>query len=128
VSSDALPDEISDRLGLQPTKSWRVGDTELHSTRPHKDNRWTLRLAARPAVDFTDLVEELLVQLDPCKAEVAALAQLSTITARLSCIAYTTKIVPAVYLENGLLTRIAEMGLDLNVDLFLLPSEPVTPG
>jgi hypothetical protein len=127
VSSDTPPDEISDRLGLQPTKSWPAGDTELHSTRPHKDSRWILRLAARPAVDFTDLVEELLVQLDPCKAEVAALAQLSTITARLSCIGYMTTMVPAVYMENELLMRVAELGLDLNVDLFLLPSEPVTP-
>lgn len=74
VSSDTPPDEISDRLGLQPTKSSRVGEMELHSTSPHKDSRWILRLAARPAVDFTDLVEELLVQLDPCKAEVSALA------------------------------------------------------
>lgn len=72
VSSDTPPDEISDRLGLQPTKSSRVGEMELHSTGPYKDSRWILRLAARPAVDFTDLVEELLVQLDPCKAEALA--------------------------------------------------------
>jgi hypothetical protein len=126
LSSDTSPDEISERLGLQPTKSWRAGETELHSTSPHKDSRWILRLAARPAVDFTDLVEELLLQLDPCKAEVAALAQDSRFSARLSCIGYMTTIVPAVYFENQLLRRVAELGLDLNVDIFLVPSE-LTP-
>jgi Domain of unknown function (DUF4279) len=123
LSSDMGPDEISDRLGLQPTKSWRAGDTETHSKVPHKDGRWILRLPPRPAVDFTDLVEELLVQLDPCKAEVAGLARDSGFSARLSCVGYMTTIVPAVYFENELLVRIAGLGLALNVDLFQLPTQ-----
>lgn len=126
-SSDTPPEEFSRRLGMQPTKSWRVGDTEAHSRIPHKDSSWILRLAPRPAVDFTDLVEELLSQLDACKAEVAALARDPRFSSRLSCVGYMTSIVPAIYFEAKLLARIAELGLALDVDLFQLPSEPVTP-
>jgi hypothetical protein len=123
ASPDIPPDEFSNRLRLEPTKAWRAGDPKRLSKLPQKDNRWILRLPARPAVEFTDLIEELLLQLDPCKAEVLALAQDSRISARLSCVGFVTTIVPAVYLENELLARVSALGVDLDVDLFLLPDD-----
>jgi hypothetical protein len=122
TSPDVPPAEITARLGLQPTRAWRVGDSEAPLSR-QKENVWILRLPARPAVEFTDLLEELLLELDPCKAELVALAQDPRITARLSCAGYMTTIVPGIYFENELLARIMALGVDLDVDLFLLPSE-----
>jgi hypothetical protein len=122
ASPDVPPTEITARLGLQPTKAWRAGDSEAPLSR-QKDNVWILRLPVRPTVEFTDLVEQLLLEVDSCKAELVALAQDSRTTARLSCVGDMTTIVPGIYFENELLARISALGVDLDVDLFLLPSD-----
>jgi Domain of unknown function (DUF4279) len=126
ASPDIPPSEITERLGLQPTKAWRAGDADAPLPR-HRENVWILRLPARPAIDFADLVEELLLELDPSRVELVALAQDPRTSARLKCVGYMTSIVPAIYFENELLARISALRVDLDVDLFQLPDDSHGP-
>ena len=121
-SLEVDPSEITERVGLQPSRSWRRGDDK--GTRTHRDNGWVLTTTPRPAWDFADPMAELLGWIEPSRKGIRDLIGSRPVSVRLSLVGYLGTDAPAIYLENGLIERIARLGLDLNVDLHLMgPSE-----
>jgi hypothetical protein len=118
-SRDLQPDAVTTQLAIQPTRAWRAGERRGSTRVVERDNGWILRTPARPALEFDDLVSEVLSEIEPRKSELLELAKHPYTTIRLSCVANFTSIVPAVYFENDLLRRISALGVDLDVDLFL---------
>jgi hypothetical protein len=126
-SSDLQPEAVTTQLGLQPTRTWKAGEKRGSTRVVERDSGWILRTPARPALEFDDLVSEVLNEIEPRASELLELAKQPGMTVRLDCVGYVTATVPSIYFENGLLRRMGALGVDLDVDLFLTSAHVDTP-
>lgn len=123
LDSDAFEAErITHLLGLQPTTTWRAGDARQGGGHPRTSHGWVLTLPPRPAVDFIDLVQQLLEQIEPAHEALRRLVDDHGVNARISLVGTVSELLPAMFFDNGLLDRLASLGVSLDVDLFLTTS------
>jgi hypothetical protein len=102
---------------MEPTEAWHAGDLRAGSSRPREENAWILRMPPRLALEFEDLLQELLMELEPRTSELLDLTKESGVSVRLSCFGYTRAVLPALYFEHDLLNRICALGVDLDIDI-----------
>lgn len=123
LASDYLEAErITDLLGLQPTNSWRAGNAHQGGGPARTSHGWVLTMPPRPAVDFIDLVQQLLEQIEPAHEALRRLVDDYGVQAKISLVGTVSEIVPAMFFDNGLLARLTSLRVSLDVDLFLTTS------
>ena len=118
---ECAPAEITERLGLDPSRTWMVGDPMLGGARVYKKNGWRLELIDDDASGVEALVEQLLQQLEPSGDAIAELALENY--AEISCIVFATEYVPALHFSHKTLQRITQLGAEIDIDLYCLTSD-----
>src|SRR5271169_2818876 len=63
------PDQITQRAGIAPTKSWRQGDLNPQSDRERTFSRWNLRSRLADTASLESHVKDVLDQLDANRSE-----------------------------------------------------------
>ena len=116
-SKSCDPAEVTSRTGLQPTRTWRIGDVRQAATgRRHEDNGWRLHgtCSSRDAIEphvvaLLNAVERTAVDWQ----EVCADGQ-----RQISIVIYAHEYIPELHLSAEVLLRIARIGASLDVDLY----------
>jgi|ERR1051325_3506247 hypothetical protein len=116
ITTDRDPSEVSDLVGLQPSKTWRAGDLIGSTARRYQQGGWQLSSPSfadvEPAVD--QLLSAIAVRTDELRG-IAREAQL-----QIGIVVYANAFVPAILLRADQVKTIADLGASIDVDLYCL--------
>lgn len=117
IISDALtPEQVSEIVGLKPTKSWRIGDRRGPTTIKEKNNGWLLESDLPRDAPLETHVTSLLTRLAPFAERIESLAEENAV--EFSCVAYA-KEAPTLNFDKSVLRQIVNLGASLDIDLYL---------
>lgn len=109
------PAEISERVGLTPTKAVIEGEPG-HSGRPAPCSRWELRSRLSDTADLEAHVADVLDQLDANRDGFIELSREFGGTMQL--VGYFKEREPGVHFDRQVVLRIAEYGLCIDCDFY----------
>ena len=109
------PAEITERVGITPTKSVTAGELG-HSGRPVPCSRWELRSRLGDTEDLEAQVVDVLDQLDANRNGFIELSREFGGTMQL--VGYFKEREPGVHFEREVILRIAEYGLCIDCDFY----------
>jgi hypothetical protein len=111
-------DEITKRIGLQPTKSWQAGEIVPPVPAPPKFNAWQLRSRIATSGQVERHVLDVLDQIRGREADLRDLAQKYVV--RMQCVGYYKDYNPGFRLEPEIVRRLAECGMVVDLDAYYL--------
>jgi len=116
------PEDISQKLNLQPTKTWRKGDEWLPLKTRTFDN-WEIHSTASQEEIFLDIhIKSVLEIIEPKRKQILELQNLGY-EMGINCVGYFYDEHPGFGLSSELITRIASLSLDIDFDLYCLCKE-----
>jgi hypothetical protein len=115
------PDEITRRIGLQPTTFWRKGDLHPKTRLERSMNRWMLHSRLSRDNDLEAHVKDVLAQLDSQKEAFTSLC--SEYGGYLQLVGYFYQYYPGFHLDREDTKRIGEYHLAIDCDFYYLYSE-----
>jgi Domain of unknown function (DUF4279) len=119
---ECAPAEITKLFGIEPTRTWLKGDVIYPKVKVRrKQNAWMLRSNMPNDTPFVTQLQSLLDAIMPKKELFSKLPPNSGV--EISCVAYTTHGRPDISLPADMIKAIAEIGAELNFDLYQLPSD-----
>lgn len=116
LSPDRTPDQITATFGLSCDSCWRIGDERAHTTIKEKTNGWVLGSGLSKTASLEEHIDALLAVLDARADSVRSIAATSEVV--LSCVVYADT-PPALYFDQRVIQRLARLGANLDVDLYI---------
>jgi len=108
--------EISDLLGLAPTKAWQRGEQREYIPK-QKESGWEFHSPLQKNEIFMDAhISALLEILEPKKIEIAKLQNEYEIG--INCVGYFRCTNPGFHLDSQLIKKCAELNLSIDFDLY----------
>jgi hypothetical protein len=120
------PDEITRRLGIEPTSHYRAGDSAAGRTVPHRRDGWMIKIGPRETFEIEDLLQELQNQVDVTGAAVKQVCTDLQVQAVVVCaiVQPASASTPALEFPASFLEWVAGMGASINVDVEWAPDDP----
>jgi hypothetical protein len=113
-------DVITSKIGLNPTDTWKLGESISVGTLVYEENGWQLGVVHEEEVDLEVAVKKLLDMLEMSSEEIAELAEENY--AEISCIVFAVECVPVLHFSRETLERITRLGAEIDIDLYCLTS------
>jgi transposase len=112
------PKEITSRIGIRPTKTWRKGDQIQKSLLKFKHDGWSISTKENDG-DIGLHIKQLMDQLKPHKTKLKKIIKDLNLDAELSCVVFTEEDDrPAIYFKRNVIEFLAELGADIDIDLY----------
>ena len=108
------PNEVTVVLGIKPDSTWRRGEP-FKGMRPRKHDRWSLKIGGEPSWSFEDQLNELFALMRPKLGPLAELRKRLNAKVHITCVAVGG--IPAIYFDQGMVARAAELGAAIEVDV-----------
>jgi hypothetical protein len=112
LSGDFDPDEITARIGVQPSCVLRTGDIHPDSGRPSGASYWWLRCADDADGDVSDQIISLIVKLRGVSQAVSELS--AKFDGTMELVAYLDGNYPGFFLMASLVKDLASLNVDLD--------------
>jgi hypothetical protein len=110
------PDEITRRVGVAATESWRKGDRNPRTDRDRNFSRWILRSRLQITASLEAHVRDVLDQLDTNRT---AFRQTSVeLNGVMQLVGYFFRDYPGLSFERDLIERMAEYSLSMDCDFY----------
>ena len=120
---DYEPDEITRRLGIEPTKMWRTGDPRGIPERGVKWPRpgWWLELESQETLSIDGLLAELRQRVDVAGATVRQMCEDLHLEADITCVVYQPmdSSTPILDFPPDFMAWAVSMGASVNIDLYI---------
>jgi hypothetical protein len=123
------PEQVIRELGIQPTKTWRLGDQIQKTLLHYKHDGWMLStgyqtLDEEHAVNLTGLIRELFLKLKPHTKALVGISAKLNLEAELTCIMYIEgDCRPEMHLDRDVVQWLGELHADIDTDIYILPQE-----
>ena len=119
---DFEPEEITAKVGIMPTKTWKVGDLInpkiIH--RKRIDNGWCLRPEFEESFYLEDYVRYLLEKLEPGWLPLTEICQ--KYYAEINCVIYAVGDErPAIHFNKEIIEKTAKLNAEIDIDLYFSP-------
>ncbi len=118
VNYSCSHDDVATAFGVEPSRTWNVGDLLPSGRRPHKTKGWRFWSSLPLTATMKEHAIHLLDQLKPDSAKLTTLdpevAQLSF------AVESWNGARPPLGLDRKLMAKLVEMKLDLDIDLYVL--------
>lgn len=115
---DLVPQELTDTIGHNPTKSFKRGDIRKNTKKwPH--GYW--ELTSKETVQSPDLamhLEWLVDQIELSKTDIIRIVTQGGVDAEISCLWILPTSHESLSLSSDLQIRIASLGLKINIDIY----------
>jgi Domain of unknown function (DUF4279) len=124
----ACPAEtITQALGVEPTETWLKGDLiDPRLLVRHKQNGWRLQSPVNPintdAGHAVDYPQKAIIALLELFADPGLFRRLPACKLEISCAVYTYTQRPGIALSAEVMSRIGQIGADLDFDIYDLSS------
>jgi hypothetical protein len=116
---EADPDEISNFLGMTPSRCWRTGDIIKTSTMKRKSNCWIIDSECGKEISIDLHIRNLLIRLD-CIADKFLVLPYDV----KSCFSFAIYSYngdrPSLFMEHDIISGIAKYNANLDLDLYIL--------
>jgi len=116
-SDHLLPEEITERIGVQPESTVTKGAFHGGKTIRAKRSEWQLGSGVSRTESLERHVSALLQKLEPAAARIRLLSE-SGCEVTFSCVVYAS-VAPAIFFEPTWISGIAQLGAALDVDLYM---------
>jgi len=115
------PVEISARLGLEPTRSWKKGDLNPRTERERNHSRWCLDSRLDQTAALEAHVADVLEQLRPYSTAVERIR--SEVDGGMQLVAYFYSDYPGFALDASVLAELGGLKLGIDCDFYFLYSD-----
>jgi hypothetical protein len=112
------PGEITSVLGIAPSATWTAGEPHPAGGRPHEESGWRL---ASPLDDSHDLEVHARWLLDRLPAELDLKQVTPEWWAQLTYVVEVADETPGMSFSAEVTGRLAALGVNLDIDLYVLP-------
>lgn len=123
IGIDLDPEEITAKVGIKPTKTWRVGDlVSPRATIRKKYSGWSVYSQVENSIHLEDYIKSVLEQLQPGWRSLVELCKVYK--AEISCVIYyRSGSVPAIHFDKYLVEMAHQLNAEIDVDFYVLPEE-----
>ena len=123
IEKDLIPDDISSKLGINPDKSFRQGDTHQNNDGKiivRRHGYWEIESSNKnlPSNDIVLHFRWLLDLIEPVKNDLQEILKDTKIKARLSCFWIVTDGRINVEIEPELIARLASLNVKMWFDIY----------
>jgi hypothetical protein len=115
------PKEITERLGIEPTDSWKKGDTNEKTRLERKFSRWSLYSQLPRTASFEDQINDVLTQLDPIGEKVREAKRSGE--AYIQLVGFFYADFPGFGLDAAIISKLAALELGFDSDFYYLYSD-----
>ena len=115
------PEDITRRIGVQPTESWRKGDLHPKTRHERKFSRWSLRSRLNDEAYLEEHVRDVLAQLEQNVSAFQQLAQ--EFGGHINLVAYYHEQFTGLTLDSALIEALAKYRLGVDCDFYYLWSD-----
>ena len=116
--------DVTDTLGLQPTKAWNAGDKKPPPSPAHySSSKWLLESGAARDSSLEEHAAALLSVLEPIAEKVLSISSKSR-----ACVffaSYCKDIHPGYIFSSAIVARIAALGLGMEFDIYPMSGKAV---
>lgn len=107
-------------MGLQPERSWHIGDQRPKTRIMEKENGWLLSSGLEESASLEEHLAALLEKLQPISGRIASVASIANI--ELSCAIYS-ETQPALSFGSDVIREVANLRASLDVDIYVIGSD-----
>jgi hypothetical protein len=111
------PDEVTAELGIEPTKTWRRGESLVPRMRPRGHDGWGLKFGGEPSCSFESQLAQLIRLMQPRSQALTALYDRLGIRAHVTCEVLMEADAPAICLDARMVAAMADLRADLEIDV-----------
>lgn len=115
------PDEITRRLGVEPSDSWRQGDIHPRTRMERKFSRWCLNSRLAHSEPLETHIADVLAQLDQNADAFASISK--EYGGCMQLVGYFHEGYPGLDFDAQLVARLARYGLSVDFDFYQLWSD-----
>ncbi len=113
------PEDVTKVVGLQPTKTWRLGDPVQRTALRRKNDGWSIGVAPTETFDMETVLCRLLDIIEPHKEKIIESMSRFNLQGEISFGVFVYGETPASYFEADTVRRVAALGASLGIDLIL---------
>lgn len=121
ITGSFEPEEITRRVGVEPTESWRKGEVHPKNQRKRKFSRWSLASRLDRSAELEAHIRDVLVQVDQKPAEFQSVSR--EYGGRMQLVGYWNNLYPGLYLDQSLVESLARYALSVDFDFYYLYSD-----
>lgn len=123
IGIDFDPDEITAKVGIKPTKTWRVGDLVTpRAIIRKKHNGWRVDSQVEDSIHLEDYIKSVLEQLQPGWLPLVELCK--RYDSEIACVIYyRSGSVPSIHFDKHLVDMAHQLNAEIDVDFYVLPEE-----
>lgn len=115
------PVDVTKRVGVEPTSSWKVGELNPRNHSERKFSRWSLKSRLVTKAELEAHIDDVLDQLD---AHSEAFRELSTAQkSGMQLVGYFHSYYPGFHLNEKTIRRLSDYGLSVDCDFYYLYSD-----
>jgi hypothetical protein len=113
------PDEVSEKLGISPTKTWRFGESIQKTLASYKHDGWRLSTNEVETLDLDKQLKKIWDIIHPFNSKIINICEDLKLDAEIACsVDVEGDQYPALYFERESIKRIAELNAELDIDIF----------
>jgi hypothetical protein len=121
---EITPDEITSILGIEPSKSWSVGDTIEKTKLKRKENGWTLSSGLDKSSELEEHLTSLFQQIQSKWSIFLNLC--SKYEAEISCTIYSYEAQgSAMHFDKAIIKYVAELNAEIDIDYYCLDNPEI---
>lgn len=109
------PEEVTGRLGIQPTETWKEGEPIARTIRRHTENGWLVASGIDSSADLRVHIERLLELIRPAKNLISTLAPCE---AEINITIHANEYSPECHFQKEWLREICELGAEIDIDFY----------
>ena len=108
--------EMTQRIGLQPTEAWHAGDPAPSPHPPHKFSAWHLRSRLPKSDEIEQHIIDVLDQIRGREAVLREIARDCRVT--MECVGYFHEYYPGFALDADTVRRLGDCGASIDLDFY----------
>lgn len=121
ITNSFDPEDITRRVGVSPTDSWKKGDLHPRRAMERKFSRWCLRSRLGNDSELEDHIRDVLEQLEQNPSEFQKLAK--EFSGCMQLVGYFHEGYPGLHFDMLLIQGLAKYGLSVDFDFYELWSD-----
>lgn len=115
------PEDITRRIGLEPTKTWKTGDRVQGTQIRRKHSGWVWSMPREESLDLGKQVAALLERLGPFLSRINEVREELGLDAEISCAIYIEGQTPAVHFDRSVMSRVNQLEAEIDLDIYVYP-------
>ena len=121
TGADFDPDEVTRRVGLEPTRTWRAGDIRRPGATAAKISCWSLYTDLEQTWDTDRHIAQVIDLLRPHIQSINAVRKELRLEAEFACVLYIRSKRPALHFDRAILDVVDALDAEIDVDIYVLP-------